>query len=40
MEAIVVKNKSKTLAFKDLKSVLERTSKSTNDYELLSPNVL
>lgn len=36
MEAIVVKNKSKTLAFKDLKSVLERTSKNTNNYELLS----
>tara|TARA_B100001287_G_C22686052_1_gene533701 strand:- start:3401 stop:3901 length:501 start_codon:yes stop_codon:yes gene_type:complete len=34
--AIVIKNKSKTLAFKDLQSVLDRTSKNTNDYEVLT----
>ena len=36
MEAIVVKNKSKTLAFKDLQSVIKRTSNSTKDYDVLS----
>lgn len=36
MEAIIVKSKSKKSDFKDLQSVLKRTSQNTNDYEIFS----
>ena len=35
MEAIVIKNKSKTVSFEDLNSVVKRISKNKNDYEVL-----
>ena len=35
MEVIVIKNKSKTVSFEDLNSVVKRISKNKNDYEVL-----
>ncbi len=35
MEAIVIKNKSKTVSFEDLNSVIKRISKNKNDYDVL-----